>query len=292
LISEITAEQQGKLPTHIIPVLNGGGGRLPAHIGVLAAVEQLGFSYTRLVGVSGGSIVGSLAAAGYTLEEIRQIANNTDFKQFFGQSLFSLLRTGGLSSGNVFEQWMDDKLDGRTFADLDTDLHVVATDVRSGQPVIFNKQDNPDMKVALAVRFSMSLPILFSFKEFGGHLMVDGSILSEEALQRKWGDSSCPVVVFKLRSTRNTDRRKTSSLMPLKSYLSMLVDTFITTMSREYIHQDYWLSTVVIDTGSMSPIEFTLNEDEKDRLYSVGYETTSSVLPHKLSRYCQALPGE
>ena len=59
---------------------------------------------------------------------------------------------------------------------MDIKLHLVATDVRSGKPVIFNQENTPNMKVSEAVRFSMSIPLVFSFKPFGKHLMVDGSI--------------------------------------------------------------------------------------------------------------------
>lgn len=170
----------------IVPVLAGGGSRLSAHIGVLTALQEMGLKFPSLVGVSGGSIVGALFAAGYSLNQIRVIAEETDFGQFLGQSFYRLLRTGGLSTGDRFEEWMDNKLNGVTFADLEYPFHVVATDVRSGLPVIFDTKTTPNIKVSLAVHFSMSIPIIFSFKEFEGHLMVDGSILSEESLQQDW----------------------------------------------------------------------------------------------------------
>src|SRR6056297_2230845 len=134
----------------IVPVLAGGGGRLSAHIGVLRALSELGLYYSTLVGVSGGSIVGALAVTGHSLEEIHRIALTTDFSRFSSQNLFSLLRTGGFSNGNAFESWMDSLLEGTRFRDLATDFHVVATDVRTGRPVIFSRASHPDMPVALA----------------------------------------------------------------------------------------------------------------------------------------------
>ena len=41
----------------LVPVLAGGGTRLPAHVGVLAALADFGISVPSYVGVSGGSIV-------------------------------------------------------------------------------------------------------------------------------------------------------------------------------------------------------------------------------------------
>ncbi len=50
------------LTQRIVPVLAGGGTRLPAHVGVLTALQDMGIEYRHLVGVSGGSVVASLAA--------------------------------------------------------------------------------------------------------------------------------------------------------------------------------------------------------------------------------------
>lgn len=268
----------------IVPVLAGGGGRLSAHIGVLQGIAQLGLGYKTLVGVSGGSIVGALLAAGHSLPAIRQIAKDTDFSRFSAQNLISLLRTGGLSSGDSFEAWVNELVDGKTFADLELDYHVVATDVRSGQPVVFSRHSHPTTPVAQAVRFSMSVPILFSFKEYGEHLLVDGSILSEEALQRNWAGDGTPVVVFKLRSTGPGRKSPKPSILPLRGYMEMLVRTFMTTLSREYINEEFWLSTIVIETGETSPLDLRLTGEQKDQLYTAGFEITMQVLPMKLSR--------
>ncbi len=278
--------------TKIVPVLAGGGSRLSAHIGVLTALRELGIEFSSLVGVSGGSIVGSLFVVGYSLEEIRKVAEETDFCKFLDQSLFSLLRTGGLSSGDRFEEWIDEKLGGITFAELDRPFHVVATDVRSGLPVIFDKDRTPDLKVSRAVRFSMSIPIFFSFVEFRGQLMVDGSILSEDALQRDWAEDGSPVFVFRLRSIQNTRPPERLPMFPLMSYLSLLIRTFMTTMSREYINENFWHSTVVVHVGSISPIEFGLSARQKTLLYQAGYDTARRIVPIKLARQKRAMENQ
>jgi len=74
----------------IVPIFAGGGTRLPAHIGILKALTELDVSFEHLVGVSGGSIVASLYASGLSLTEIKDIALNTNYKQFREFSLFKL----------------------------------------------------------------------------------------------------------------------------------------------------------------------------------------------------------
>ncbi len=268
----------------IVPILTGGGTRLPAHVGVIQALEDLDLSYKHIVGVSGGSIVAALRARGKSITEIKQMAMEIDFRQFRDFSLYQLLFHGGLSSGDHFEKWMDNQLEGATFADLELDLHVVATDVRSGKPVIFDRQHNADLPVSSAVRFSMGIPLLFSFKEHGKHLLVDGSILAEEALRQRWDSEAFPVICFRLRGNPNGQDRAESRWFPLPDYLVMLVRAFMTTISREFVNDANWNSTVVIDAGGSSPTDFTADSETKLDLFNRGYHTTKAFLPVKLDR--------
>jgi NTE family protein len=268
----------------LIPVLAGGGTRLPAHVGILTALEQMQYRIDGLVGVSGGGIVAALYARGFSTDYLKRLAIDVDFRQFRGFSLRRLLFAGGLSTGERFEDWLDDQLGGATFAQLERELHVVATDVRSGEPVIFDSERSPGFRVARAVRFSMGIPLLFTFERYKHHLMVDGSILAEDALYQDWSDDDTPVVYFRLRASREAGQISVSPVFPLPDYLTMLIRTFMTSISREYISDPYWRNTVVVETGSISPLEFAMTMQQKQELYRRGLETVQQVLPMKLGR--------
>lgn len=265
----------------IVPILAGGGTRLPAHLGVLSALLELNLNFNHIVGVSGGSIISSFFAAGLPLDRIKTIALETNYSQFRGFSLYKLIRNGGLSSGDIFEKWVDTHLQGKTFSELDIQLHIVATDVRSGKPVIFNQENTPDMKVSKAVRFSMSIPLVFSFKPFGKHLMVDGSILSEDALHRNWAKDGTPVLCFRLRGEHEYDELKKNSYFPIFNYITLLIRTFMTTISREYINEAFWHNTIVINTGECSAVDFSMTSEQKLQLFETGYKTALEIVPIK-----------
>lgn len=265
----------------IVPILAGGGTRLPAHLGVLHALNDLQIQFDNIVGVSGGSIIASLFASGLSIDQVKKIALDTNYTQFTGFSLFKLIRNGGLSSGDVFENWVDDHLQGKTFAQMKLQLHVVATDVKSGKPVIFNTENTPDMKVSKAVRFSMSIPLVFSFKPHGKHLMVDGSILSEDALHRNWANDGTPVMCFRLRSEYEYDELKTNKYFPIFNYITLLIRTFMTTISREYINDAFWHNTIVINTGECSGVDFSMTDEQKLQLFEIGYQTAFEIVPIK-----------
>lgn len=267
---------------NIVPIFAGGGTRLPAHLGVLKALNELEIPFDNLVGVSGGSIVASFHAAGLSLEESKKIAFDTDYSKFREFSLLRLIRHGGLSSGDIFENWVDNKLQGRTFSQLNKGLHIVATDVTNGKPVIFNKENTPQMKVSRAVRYSMSIPLVFSFKTFGKHIMVDGSILSEDALHRDWDNKGTPVLCFRLRSENEYDEIKTSGLFPIFNYITLLIRAFMTTISREYINESFWHNTIVINTGECSGVDFKMSQEQKNTLFDIGYQTAREIIPIKM----------
>lgn len=265
----------------IVPILAGGGTRLPAHLGVLSALLELNIDFDHIVGVSGGSIISSFYAAGLSIDTIKKIALETNYSQFRGFSLYKLIRNGGLSSGDIFEKWVDKHLEGKTFSQLNKKLHIVATDVKSGKPVIFDQKNTPHMKVSEAVRFSMSIPLIFSFKPFGKHLMVDGSILSEDALHRNWANDGTPVMCFRLRGEYEYDELKTDSYFPIFNYITLLIRTFMTTISREYINDLFWHNTIVINTGDCSAVDFSMSHKQKLQLFKIGYKTALEIIPIK-----------
>ena len=63
-------------------VFSGGGAKGLAHIGVLKALEEHDIPVDYIVGTSMGGIVGGMYAAGYSPEEIEQIALSEDFQNW------------------------------------------------------------------------------------------------------------------------------------------------------------------------------------------------------------------
>jgi NTE family protein len=267
----------------IVPILSGGGTRLSAHIGILNAIDTLGIEFQHIVGVSGGSIVSSLYSTGMSLDQIKELVMHTDFKAFKGFSLLTLLFQGGLSSGDKFEEWVDEKLGGKTFKQIDKNLHILATDVNGGGPVVFNRQNTPDLKISKAVRFSMSIPFLFSFQSYKDYILVDGAVLSEDALFRDWAGDGTEVICFRLKSNQITDKKFKKSWLPIGQYVMMLIRTFMTAISREYVHELYWKNTIVINTGTISPVDFNVSLKQKQELYELGYNTALEFIPRKIT---------
>ncbi len=63
--------------------LSGGGAKGLSHIGILKAIDSAGLRIDVVTGTSMGSIIGSLYAAGYTGNQIEDIARNIDWATMF-----------------------------------------------------------------------------------------------------------------------------------------------------------------------------------------------------------------
>jgi len=270
--------------TAIIPILSGGGTRFPAHVGVLRALEELGVGFRRLVGLSGGSIVAALYAAGFRAEELRQWTCDTDFSKVVRFSPPRLIFRGGMCSGRGFEQWMDERLGGATFAEMQIDLVIVATDIRHRRPVVFSRATTPDLPVARAVRFSTGIPVLFDYQEYGEAVVVDGEILATEVLVEESQRGDTPTFAFEvdaaIRPSSPSSRR-----FRLSDYFGLLADTFTYAISSRRLGPWAWNHTILIDAGTIPPVKLNLSTKEKSRLMECGYRTTLQVLPVKLANH-------
>ena len=147
--------------------LGGGVARGLAHIGVLSVLERTGVTIDCVAGTSAGSIMGAAYCAGLGLERIREEAARLRWHH-----IASLVwPSRGLFSFDKLERWAVNKLGDITFADLKIPFAAVATDMRTGEPVVLCKG-----RVAPAVRASCSFPGLVTPIELEGRLLCDGFV--------------------------------------------------------------------------------------------------------------------
>lgn len=147
--------------------LGGGVARGLAHIGVLSVLERAGVPIDCVAGTSAGSIMGAAYCAGLGLERIREEAARLRWHH-----IASLVwPSRGLFSFDKLERWAVNKLGDITFADLKIPFAAVATDMRTGEPVVLCKG-----RVAPAVRASCSFPGLVTPIELEGRLLCDGFV--------------------------------------------------------------------------------------------------------------------
>ncbi len=166
-----TVEAPVNRPVKIGLALGGGAARGFAHVGVIAVLEEAGLKPSVVVGTSAGSLVAALYASGKTSAQLQQTALNmeevaiTDWMlPIFGRGMFR---------GEALGRYVNELLAGRAIENMVIPLGIVATDLNSGQSVLFQRGDT-----GTAVRASSAVPAVFVPVKINGREYVDGGLVS------------------------------------------------------------------------------------------------------------------
>jgi NTE family protein len=145
--------------------LSGGGAHAAAHAGALMALDRAGVPVAGIAGVSGGALVAAAWAGGGDLQKLVERAaalHPWTWVRGWG---------GGLLSGTRLGALIDEFLPVATFDGLRVPVVVVATDVDTGEAVVFREGNVRD-----AVRASCSFPGVFPPMQLDGRRLVDGGV--------------------------------------------------------------------------------------------------------------------
>lgn len=149
--------------------LGGGAARGFAHIGVIQVLEEAGIRPDLVVGTSAGSLVAALYASGKSGPELARLALAMDESAITDWSFPGR----GVIRGEALARYVREQTGARTIEQFVLPLGVVATDLDSGQAVLFQRGD-----AGQAVRASSAVPAVFQPVKIGTREYVDGGLVS------------------------------------------------------------------------------------------------------------------
>src|SRR5580692_1413388 len=149
--------------------LGGGFARGFAHLGVLQVLEQNHIPISCIAGTSVGSILGAAYASGAPLARIIATCRTLRFRDIARWRVSRL----GLASNHRLGDLIEGVFESRQFEELRIPLAVVATDLTSGEPVVFTQGVLVD-----AIRASCAFPGLFEPVEIGTRCLADGGLVA------------------------------------------------------------------------------------------------------------------
>ncbi|MDO9089510.1 MAG: patatin-like phospholipase family protein [Burkholderiaceae bacterium] len=158
-------------PPRIGLALGGGAARGFAHVGVIQVLEEAGLRPDLVVGTSAGSLVAALYASGRNGAQLQQVAETMEEAAFTDWTLPIFSR--GLLRGEALARYVNTQVGARQIQDMALPLGIVATDLHSGQGVLFQRGDT-----GTAVRASSAVPALFQPVRIGAREYVDGGLIS------------------------------------------------------------------------------------------------------------------
>ena len=158
-----------KAKPKIALALGGGAARGFAHIGVIKVLEQNGIVPDMVVGTSAGSLVGALYAGGFTPFGLQRLALEMDEGMFADWSFKGASR--GLIKGEALEAFVNARLANLPMEKLPKAFGVVATDLQSGESIVFRTGN-----IGIAVHASSAVPGAFRPVAISGREYVDGGL--------------------------------------------------------------------------------------------------------------------
>jgi NTE family protein len=149
--------------------LGGGAARGFAHIGVIQVLEEAGIRPNLVIGTSAGSLVAALYASGKEGAALASLAQAMDEGTFADWSFPGR----GLIRGEALARYVREHTGGKRIEQMKMPLGIVATDLDSGEGIVFRVGDT-----GIAVRASSAVPAVFQPVRIGAREYVDGGLVA------------------------------------------------------------------------------------------------------------------
>ncbi|HTX46480.1 MAG TPA: patatin-like phospholipase family protein [Solirubrobacteraceae bacterium] len=166
-------------------VAGGGGGACVALIGVKRAFEEAGIEPELITSCSGGTIWGSMWAAGLYAHEMSDFSLSWQLENYLDIQWTKLPRFAlgalrgftGMAKGEAIERTFDRRFAELTVAELEIPINPIVYDLDRGRVDYFGTGVTPELTIGRLVRIAIALPVFIESVAVGGHLYVDGGII-------------------------------------------------------------------------------------------------------------------
>ncbi|HVG18272.1 MAG TPA: patatin-like phospholipase family protein [Blastocatellia bacterium] len=287
-------------------VFEGGGVKGVAFGGALAVLNKRGIldRIERVGGTSAGAITATMVALGYGVDYIKNEMLRLDFNQFKDGSFLGdvarLFKKYGWYKGETFLEFIEGQIAGRTgsrdttFDDLHAavpqgkgfrDLYVVGTDLTTRQYQVFSHESTGGVKIADAVRISMSIPLFFASRTFDNDVFVDGGVLNNYPVTLfddprynhglAPGDPNPETIGFHL----GKQVVRPYPITDLEQYVGNLFETILDVQDDAlWNSEDDLRRTVCIDNLGIQTTDFAITMEQREALIRQGHEATANYL--------------
>jgi len=160
-----------KKPPRIGLALGGGAARGFAHVGVIQVLEEAGIKVDLVAGTSAGSLVAAIYASGKNGTQLQQVSEAMEEAMLTDWTLPLFNR--GMLRGEAMARYVNTQVAGKLIEAMPLPLGIVATDLNSGEAILFRRGDT-----GFAVRASSAVPSVFQPVKISGREYVDGGLVS------------------------------------------------------------------------------------------------------------------
>lgn len=163
----------------VVAVFGGGGAKAVACAGAWRALEEAGLTPSHIVGTSMGAVIGAGFAAGLTHKAVASVALGLRREDIAKVDPLAIV-AGSFASSFLSEESLRDVIarmvPARWFTDLRIPLTVTATDLDTGELVLFGRCGREDVPLLDALYATCALPLYYPPVTIAGRRYVDGGL--------------------------------------------------------------------------------------------------------------------
>jgi NTE family protein len=235
---------------------------------VIKALEAQGIVPDMVVGTSAGSVVAALYASGMNGFDLQKVALQMQEDMLADWTL----PNRGVVKGEALQAFINQNVKGQTIQNLSKPLGVVATDLQSGDMILFRRGDT-----GMAVRASSAVPGVFQPVEINGRDYVDGGLTSPVPAQSARSMGADFVIAVDISSVGRREK--------LTGTLDIMLQTFAI-MGHSISRHELEDADVVIKprTATMSSTDF------EDRHHAIleGEKAAAAIMPTLKAKLAKA----
>ena len=285
----LPSERGARRPRTVL-VLGGGGMRGMAHVGVLKALRTLGIQFDAIIGTSIGSLVGTMAAAGMSIEEMERTITSVQKGDYFKLNVVKFLLKGvrapSMYSGETFRARLAEILPSGSFDCLSLPFFCNSVRLETGGSVFWGTPGFDDVSLVDAVYSSCALPGIFEPYQRDGYNYMDGGIVDSVPL--RFAKTLAPDLIIAVDltvkatfKTPNYKRRVVGTL-----YRAFEIAEEVIVENQLHMHADSKVALIQPKVGHLSRFDFnevreviTLGEEEALRVLTSHASTRNLVQP-------------
>ena len=250
-------------------VIAGGANKVLAVIGVIRFLEEQNMlkHVINLVGTSAGAILCTFIALKYTSQEIIEffrinMCEDEEIRCLASSDVFNVLSTYGLFSGNNLQTFIKRIITHKlgthheniTFIDFakmtGKNLVVCVSNLTKEKAEYWSVDTTPGRPVALALRASCSIPILFSPVVIDGEYYIDGALYDNLPINYfKQTKVSRDILAVNIRS------KGYQTCDNFMNYVKFLVNSIHNKLTNQVIEDDIHQNTINLEFDDESWIQ-------------------------------------
>lgn len=264
-------------------VLGGGGAKSLAHAGAWKALQERDVQITHIIGSSMGAVIGAVLASGSSLDDLLRTARSLRSKDFAAARLGTIVK--GFFATSLFEPRGLERTIGRLvpatrFDQLKTPLTVTATDLDSGELVLFGLGARHVVPLQQALYASCALPLYFPPAVIEGRRLADGGLRAVLPLQMA---ADLPVDLVVAVSVgpgfdEATAKGAQSPVPPLVRAHGEAIRIMMAAQTERAIAEWPADAPRLVVVRAVAEREATFAVGQADRFFDAGYSATKQVL--------------